>query len=80
MVLEITIPARDATSKHARITTDAEVTEAIARVRQRGYDEDGFKFAFQSLRQFAEFEAKENRQKRSKAGADAKWKKQPPEK
>jgi hypothetical protein len=61
-------------------TTDSELTQTIDRLRQRGYDEDGFKFAFQSLRQFADFQAKKNRQKRSKAGADAKWKKQPPEK
>ena len=61
-------------------TTEKEVKEEIEANRARGYDEENFTAACEFLSLFAARHAKESRQKRARAGADAKWKKRRPQK
>ena len=57
--------------KHVPEPTDDEISEAIIKIRERGFDQARFRNSLITFRQFAEHIGKENRRNRAKAGAEA---------
>jgi hypothetical protein len=57
------------------IPSDSEVATAIEHIRKTGINELQYNNSMQTLRNFADWQEKENLRKRAQSGALAKWKK-----
>jgi hypothetical protein len=55
------------------IPSDSEVADVIARHRETGFDESQFQPCLITLRKFADWEQRQNRKKRAKAGSAKRW-------